>query len=256
MQSAGQYNPFCLSGKTILVTGASSGIGRETAVVCSRMGATVIITARNTERLTETLNLLEGDNHEMLLADLTEQEQSDSLAQAVPPLDGIVHCAGLGDRTMMKMVREKDIERVMKANFNGPVLLQRALLKKKKVKPLSSIVFIASRAPFAPAPGNGIYAASKGALIAYAKVLGLELANQLIRVNCICPAMVWTELIQRDAEINGVDYHEAEKSYPLKRYGKPEDVANLAVYLLSDASSWMTGSCIDITGGGEFTLKA
>lgn len=256
MQSAGQYNPFCLSGKTILVTGASSGIGRETAIVCSRMGATVVITARNTERLAETLNLLEGDNHEMLFADLTVQEQSDALADAVPPLDGIVHCAGLGDRTMLKMVREKDIERVMKANFNGPVLLQRALLKKKKVKPLSSIVFIASRAPFAPAPGNGIYAASKGALIAYAKVLGLELANQLIRVNCICPAMVWTELIQRDAEINGVDYHEAEKSYPLKRYGKPEDVANLAVYLLSDASSWMTGSCIDITGGGEFTLKA
>lgn len=256
MQSAGQYNPFCLSGKTILVTGASSGIGRETAIICSRMGATVVITARNTERLSETLNLLEGDNHEMLFADLTVQEQSDALADAVPPLDGIVHCAGLGERTMLKMVREKDIERVMKANFNGPVLLQRALLKKKKVKPLSSIVFIASRAPFAPAPGNGIYAASKGALIAYAKVLGLELANQLIRVNCICPAMVWTELIQRDAEINGVDYHEAEKSYPLKRYGKPEDVANLAVYLLSDASSWMTGSCIDITGGGEFTLKA
>lgn len=256
MQSAGQYNPFCLSGKTILVTGASSGIGRETAIVCSRMGATVVITARNTERLAETLNLLKGDNHEMLFADLTVHEQSDALADAVPPLDGIVHCAGLGDRTMLKMVREKDIECVMKANFNGPVLLQRALLKKKKVKLSSSIVFIASRAPFAPAPGNGIYAASKGALIAYAKVLGLELANQLIRVNCICPAMVWTELIQRDAEINGVDYHEAEKSYPLKRYGKPEDVANLAVYLLSDASSWMTGSCIDITGGGEFTLKA
>ena len=124
------------------------------------------------------------------------------------------------------------------------------------MEPASSIVFIASRAPFAPAIGNGIYSASKGALIAYAKVLGLELANKLIRVNCICPAMVWTELIQRDAEKTGVDYHEAEKSYPLKRYGKPEDIANLAVYLLSDASSWMTGSCIDITGGGEFTLKA
>ena len=157
---------------------------------------------------------------------------------------------------MLKMARKKDIERVMKANFDGPVLLQRALLKKKKVKSSSSIVFIASRAPFAPTPGNGLYAASKGALIAYAKVLGLELANQLIRVNCICPAMVWTELVQRDAELTGADYHEAEKSYPLKRYGKPEDIANLVVYLLSDASTWMTGSCIDITGGGEFTLKA
>jgi NAD(P)-dependent dehydrogenase (short-subunit alcohol dehydrogenase family) len=152
------------------------------------------------------------------------------------------------------MAREKDIERVMSANFNAPVLLQRALLKKKKIQAEASIVFIASRAPFAPTIGNGLYAASKGAMLAYAKVLGLELAPQLIRVNCICPAMVWTELVERDATLTGADYHEAEKNYPLKRYGKPEDVANLAIYLLSDASCWMTGSNIDITGGGELTL--
>lgn len=250
------FNPFTLKGKTILVTGASSGIGRETAIVCSKMGATIIVSARNAERLSDTFNMLDGTGHKIITADLACQEQIDNLAAEVPELDGIVHCAGVGDRTLLKMAREKDIERVMKANFDGPVLLQRALLKKKKVKPSSSIVFIASRAPFAPTPGNGLYAASKGALIAYAKVLGLELANQLIRVNCICPAMVWTELVQRDAKLTGADYHEAEKIYPLKRYGKPEDVANLVVYLLSDASSWMTGSCIDITGGGEFTLKA
>lgn len=250
------FNPFTLRGKTVLVTGASSGIGRETAIVCSKMGATVIVSARNAERLVETLNRLEGDGHKVVAADLSSPEQIDNLAAETPELDGIVHCAGVGDRTLLKMIRNKDIERVMKANFDGPVLLQRALLKKKKVKPSSSIVFIASRAPFAPTPGNGLYAASKGALIAYAKVLGIELANQLIRVNCICPAMVWTELVERDAELTGADYHEAEKSYPLKRYGNPEDVANLVVYLLSDASSWMTGSCIDITGGGEFTLKA
>ena len=250
------FNPFTLKGKTVLVTGASSGIGRETAIVCSKMGATVIVSARNAERLNNTLNQLDGSGHKVITADLASQEQIDNLAAEIPELDGIVHCAGVGDRTLLKMAREKDIERVMKANFDGPVLLQRALLKKKKVKTSSSIVFIASRAPFAPTPGNGLYAASKGALIAYANVLGLELANQLIRVNCICPAMVWTELVQHDAELTGADYHEAEKTYPLKRYGKPEDVANLVVYLLSDASSWMTGSCIDITGGGEFTLKA
>lgn len=256
MQNSTIFNPFSLNGKTVLVTGASSGIGRETAIVCSKMGATVIVSARNVERLTNTLNLLVGVGHKVIAADLSCQEHIDNLASEIPELDGIVHCAGIGDRTLLKMVREKDIERVMKANFNGPVLLQRALLKKKKIKSSSSIVFIASRAPFSPTPGNGLYAASKGALIAYAKVLGLELANQLIRVNCICPAMVWTELVQRDAELTGADYHEAEKTYPLKRYGKPEDVANLVAYLLSDASSWMTGSCIDITGGGEFTLKA
>lgn len=248
------FNPFSLAEKIILVTGASSGIGRETAIACSKMGAKVIITGRNEDRLKATFNQLEGIGHKVIVADIADEEQIGVLASDCPQLDGIVHCAGVGDRTLLKMIREKDIERVMSANFNGPVLLQRSLLKKKKVKAASSIVFIASRAPFAPTPGNGLYAASKGALIAYAKVLGLELANQLIRVNCICPAMVWTELVQRDAAITGVDYHEAEKTYPLKRYGRPDDIANLVIYLLSDASTWMTGSCIDITGGGELTL--
>ncbi len=245
------FNPFSLKNKTVLITGASSGIGRETAIVCSKMGATVIVTGRNIARLNQTLELMEGASNLSIAADLSITTDIDKLASECPLLDGIVHCAGVGDRTPLKMVRDKDIERVMSTNFNAPVLLQRVLLKKKKVKDEASIVFIASRAPFAPTQGNGLYSASKGALIAYAKVLGLELSNQLIRVNCICPAMVWTELVQRDAEITGVDYHEKEKSYPLKRYGQPNDVANLVVYLLSDASSWMSGSLIDITGGGN-----
>ena len=220
------------------------------------MGATVVATGRSEERLNETIASLDGEGHIAVVADITNGEDIDCLVHSCPALQGVVHCAGVGDRTMLKMAREKDIERVMKTNFDAPVLLQRALLKKKKIESSASIVFVASRAPFAPTPGNGLYAASKGALIAYAKVLGLELANQLIRVNCVCPAMVWTELVQRDAELTGMNYHEAEKAYPLKRYGKPEDIANLIVYLLSDASCWMTGSCIDITGGGEFTLKA
>lgn len=249
------YNPFSLNGKTILVTGASSGIGRSIALECSKMGAAVIVTARNDERLSETFSNLKGDRHKSIIADLNNSEQINNLSEQVPLLDGIVHCAGIGDRTLAKMVREKDIERVMKTNFDAPVLLQRSLLKKRKVKKGSSIVFIASRAPFAPTIGNGLYAASKGAVIAYAKVLGLELAPQKIRVNCICPAMVWTELIERDAALTGVDYHEVEKEYPLGRYGTPEDIAYLSVYLLSDCSRWMTGSCIDITGGGEFSLK-
>lgn len=250
------FNPFSLSNKTILVTGATSGIGRTTAIICSKMGATVVATGRSEERLNETIASLDGEGHIAVVADITNGEDIDCLVHSCPALQGVVHCAGVGDRTMLKMAREKDIERVMKTNFDAPVLLQRALLKKKKIESSASIVFVASRAPFAPTPGNGLYAASKGALIAYAKVLGLELANQLIRVNCVCPAMVWTELVQRDAELTGMNYHEAEKAYPLKRYGKPEDIANLIVYLLSDASCWMTGSCIDITGGGEFTLKA
>lgn len=250
------FNPFSLKEKIVLITGASSGIGRETAIVCSKIGATVIITGRNEYRLKETFNLLEGEGNLSIVADLTDSDAIDLLVQQLPALTGVVHCAGIGDRSMLKMVKEKDIAKVMRTNFESPVLLQKALLKKKKLINSSSIVFVASRAPFAPAIGNGIYAASKGALIAYAKVLGLEVANQLMRVNCVCPAMVWTDLLERDAAMTGIDYPKAEKEYPLKRFGHPEDVANLIVYLLSDASGWMTGSCIDITGGGEFTLKA
>lgn len=248
-------SPFSLESKTILVTGASSGIGKAIAVECSKMGATLIISGRNEERLTQTFQALAGTSNRMLVADLTQEEAIDAMAQECPQLDGVVHCAGVGDRTLLKMVKEADIQRVMSANFEAPVLLQKSLLKKKKIKKNASIVMMASRAPFAPTVGNGIYAASKGALIAYAKVLGLELASQKIRVNCICPAMVWTELVERDAQITGIDYHEKEKEYPLGRYGKPEDIAYLTIYLLSNASEWITGSCFDVTGGGEFTLK-
>lgn len=118
-----RFNPFSLESKTILVTGASSGIGRETAAVCSKMGARVIATGRNQERLNQTLGLLEGDENIAVSADLSVQEDIDRLAAECPQLDGIVHCAGIGDRTLLKMVREKDIRRVMDSNFDAPVLL-------------------------------------------------------------------------------------------------------------------------------------
>ena len=248
------YNPFSLEGKVVLVTGASSGIGRAIAIECSKMGAIVIITARNEARLKETLSMMDGDNHQMIIADLNNEESIQSLVEELPSLNGVVHNAGMSYRMPCKMVNSKQMSLVMQTNFEGPALLQKYLMKKKKVEKGASIVFIASRAPYAPASGNAIYAASKGALLGYAKCLGLEVASQKIRVNSICPAMIWTDLVAKDAEQTGENYIEAQEKYPLKRYGKPEDVAYLTVYLLSDASQWMTGSQIDITGGGELTL--
>ncbi len=245
-----QFNPFSLTGKTILVTGASSGIGQSIAVTISKMGANVIVNGRNKSRLQATMSILAGSGHKMVIADITKQTDVDELSTNVAQIDGIVHCAGIGHRMPAKMVTEADVNSVMDANFKGAVLLQAALLMKKKVKKDSSIVFIASKAADYPSVGNAIYSASKGALIAYSKCLALELAPRGIRVNCICPAMVWTDLIMQN-EVTVDQLRESEKNYPLKRYGKPEDIANLAVYLLSDASSWMTNSCIDITGGGS-----
>lgn len=245
------YNPFSLEGKTVLVTGASSGIGRSIAVECSRMGAKVIITARSETRLRETLALMENNGSRYAVADLTDEASLVSMVGSLPELDGVVHNAGMGDRGICKMVKKDEMERIMSTNFEGPVLLQKHLMRQKRIRKGSSIVFIASRAPFAPSIGNALYSASKGAVLGYANVLGLEMAPQKTRVNCICPAMVWTELIEKDASLTGTNYQDAELKYPLKRYGKPEDIAYLAVYLLSDASSWMTGSAIDITGGAK-----
>ena len=241
-------NPFSLSGKTILVTGASSGIGKATAMLCARMGASVIVTGRNTERLQSVFDALPGDGHQIIIADLTNASQRTRLVEDVPPLDGIAYCAGIGHRKPSKFLTEDDIALVMNANFNAAVLLQAALTSAKKIRQGASLVFLSSKTADIPTTANALYSASKGALISYAKCLALELAPRRIRVNCICPAMVWTPLVLSDG-VTEEELKEREARYPLKRYGRPEDIANLAVFLLSDASSWMTGSCIDITGG-------
>lgn len=246
------YNPFTLEGKQILVTGASSGIGRGIALACAKMGATVILTGRNTERLNEVLNRLPKRNHQVIAVDLGDRVAVDSMATVLPKLDGIVMCAGVANRVPCKAVTQDDIDYVMKTNIEAPMLLQAELLSKKKVNKAASIVYIASRAYESPSIGNAIYSASKGAVVSYAKCLALELAPRQIRVNCICPGMVWTDLITN--VLNEDDLKIAEQSYPLKRFGQVDDVANLAIYLLSDASSWMTGGTIDISGGGEGIL--
>lgn len=250
MMNDNGFNPFTLEGKTVFVTGASSGIGKSIAITCSKMGAKVVISGRNKERLEMTRVEMLGEGHEALTANLTSVSDIQALVSALPALDGIIYSAGIGQRKLCKMLTAEDIDEVMDINFKSSVLLQAELLRAKKIKKASSIVFIASRAASSPSIGNAVYSASKGAVISYAKCLALELAPRQIRVNCICPAMVWTDLIIQGG-LTKEDLEEAQLQYPLKRYGQPQDVANLAVYLLSDASSWMTGSCVDLTGGGE-----
>lgn len=242
------FNPFSLVGKQILVTGASSGIGKAIALACAKMGATVIVTGRNDARLNETLSLMPIGAHKAISADLTKAEDMDNLVNKLPKLDGLVQCAGVCSRVFCKALDQKALDHIMKPNLEAPVLLQTAILLKKKINKAASIVYISSKAATSPAVGNAIYSASKGAIISYAKCLALELAPRQIRVNCICPAMIWTDLIFQDG-LTKDEMEEAQLKYPLKRYGQPEDVANLALYLLSDAAAWMTGSAINLTGG-------
>jgi NAD(P)-dependent dehydrogenase (short-subunit alcohol dehydrogenase family) len=243
-----EFNPFTLKGKTILVTGASSGIGRGIAIACSKMGASVVINGRNNQRLDETLSQMSGTENVAQVADLCNSEHLTIFVKNLPQLDGIVHCAGIGQRILCKQLQESDLDEVMDVNFKAPVMLQTEILKQKKLNRGASVVFIASIAYDSPTIGNSMYCASKGAIISFANCLALELAPRLIRVNCILPAMIWTDLIFKGG-ITEEQLKEDEKRYPLKRYGKPEDVANLAIYLLSDASEWMTGSSIKLTGG-------
>lgn len=246
------FNPFSLEGKTIMVTGASSGIGRSIAITCSKMGAKVIINGRNTAKLQETSSLMEDDSGIIMAGDLTDANALSSIVNALPKLDGLVHCAGLGQRILCKDLMSNNVDEVMNVNFKAPVLLQSEILGQKKINKGASVVFIASIASWSPSFGNSVYSASKGAIISYANCLALELAPRKIRVNCISPAMVWTDLITKDG-IDEEQLKEDESKYPLKRYGQPEDIANLAVYMLSDASTWMTGSNVKISGGGQLS---
>jgi NAD(P)-dependent dehydrogenase (short-subunit alcohol dehydrogenase family) len=214
------------------------------------MRAKVIINGRNISKLQETLSLMEAEESQMMPGDLTDVATLCSLVASFPKLDGVVHCAGIGQRIPCKDLQIENVNQVMDVNFRAPVMLQAELLRQKKINKSASIVFIASIASWSGSVGNSIYSASKGAIISYANCLALELAPRNIRVNCISPAMVWTDLILAD----GTDedqLKEDELKYPLKRYGTPEDIANLAIYMLSDASTWMTGSNVKISGGAN-----
>ena len=242
------YNPYSLEGKTILVTGASSGIGRATAIECSKMGATVVVTARNEERLKETLSALEGQGHSMIICDLTKDDELINLVETCPELDGLVCNAGVNKLTPIRMMKAEDMSNIFTVNTFSPIFLLQKLTKKKKIKDDSSVVFTSSISGIgAAAVGESMYIASKGAISAFVKAAALEYSKKGVRVNAVCPGMVKTDM--SDAyELNEGD-NEDLKNYPLGRYATPEDIAWGIIYLLSNASSWVTGTNMVIDGG-------
>lgn len=247
------YNPFSLENKTILVTGASSGIGKAVAVECSKMGAKVIITARNEERLSQTLSELEGEGHQMIICDLANESEIDSMVAKLPEVQGLVNNAGFTKILPVQFINLDDINSILQVNTVAPMILLQKLIKKKKLKKGSSIVFTSSMAGLGSSSvGNSMYTASKGAISAFIRCVALELAPKNIRVNAVCPAMVDTGILDFGT-VAKEQLEEDMKNYPLGRYGNPNDIAWAMIYLLSDASSWITGDNLVIDGG--VTLK-
>ena len=242
------YNPYSLEGKTILVT----GIGKSTAIEASKLGATIVITARDITRLQDTFDLLEGHGereHKQIIADITNENQLNSLLSEVPTLHGLVLCAGKGLTLPIQFATRDKFDDIFNVNFFAPVELLRMLYKKKKLAKDSSVVMLSSLGGTQVfSGGNGIYGASKAALNTVMKFAAKEFASRKVRVNSICPGMVDTPLIHRGT-ISDEQLLEDQKRYPLGRYGKPEDIAYAAIYLLSDASSWITGQDFVLDGG-------
>ena len=187
------YNPFSLKGKRILVTGASSGIGKSIALECSRMGADLILVARNEERLIRAFTELEDGDHSYFSCDIADSQSIEDLCNHVGVIDGLVHSAGMGLTLPFKFTTYEILRKMMSLNFESPVLLTQKLLKYKRINKGASIVYLSSiDGPITGHIGNSIYAASKSAIQGIAKVQAVELAAQRIRVNCILPARLET----------------------------------------------------------------
>ena len=243
------YNPYSLQEKRILVTGASSGIGLATAIECAKLGAKVIITGRNEERLKETFRELEGEGHLMITADLSDDNGIHELAKDMPPVNGIVHAAGIGDTLLFQFMKIERLMSIFNTNFFAPVLLSQSLLKKKLLTSGGSIVFLSSiDGPLTVHAGNSMYSATKGAVSAIMKNMAVELSVKSIRVNAVLPGMTETPLIH-NSNITQEQLNEDMKLYPLKRYAEPREIALAIIYLLSDASSFTTGASLVVDGG-------
>lgn len=247
------FNPFSLSGKRILVTGASSGLGLEIAVACARMGGELIVTGRDTERLSRTINQLQTISdlpHQALRADLTIAAQRDEMVAGIgQEIHGVVHSAGISRLCPVRMMTESHLREVQSINVEAPMLLTQALLKRNMITNEGSILFISSIAAHIGVAGVGAYSGSKAALIALTRCLAMEVLKRKIRVNCLSPSLVETPLFDAAMQTAGSASMDIQKNNHPLGFGKPADVANAAIFMLSGASRWITGTTLVMDGG-------
>lgn len=247
------YNPYSISGKTILITGAGGGIGRATAIECAKMGANMMVTDINSLALEETLVMLDtqsGQTHQLFVADLTDENQQKELVENMPLLDGLVSNAGISKVLPIQFLNNQDVDKIMNINAFAPMYLTQKLYKKKKIKKGGSIVFTVSISGVCMVSMGGVmYAVSKNALDAFMRNAALEFASRNIRVNSVNPSRVNTPLIKANTSYSEEDLAKDMLTYPLRRYAEPEEIAYAIIYLLSDASSYVTGHALIIDGG-------
>lgn len=242
-------NPFSLEGKTVLITGAASGIGRATAIQCAEMGAKILLFDLNEQGLQETQKQITHYNPEYFALDLTDSDKLIETISFLPKLDGVVSNAGIVLSLLAKFSEPKDLDRIFKINTFSHINLVQQLIGQKKLNKGASIVFTSSMSGvYCGIAGGTLYGATKSAILGYSKALAIELAPRGIRVNTIHPGMIETPLTSGTA-LSKELLEEDARNYPLGRYGKPEEIAYSIVYLLSDATTWMTGTQLLIDGG-------
>ena len=245
------FNPFSLAGKRVLVTGASSGLGYAIALSCARMGAEIIATGRDQARLAKILEeLLAISNlpHKIIAADLTLADgRAEVVANLGGEIHGLTHCAGISRLCPVRMLSETHLRELQAINVEAPMLLTQGILKRNLLAAGGSILFIASIAAYIGVPGVAAYSGTKAALIGIARCLALEVVKHRIRVNCLAPSLVDTPMLDSPLMMPG-SFDRQRESHPLG-FGKPQDVANAAIFMLSDASPWITGTTLVMDGG-------
>lgn len=244
-------NPYSLEGKTVLVTGAGSGIGRATSIECSKLGSTMVLVDINPDSVKETQDMLANQelNHQYFVCDLTDDAALDNLVSQVPALNGLVNNAGINKLLPPNFINREDIDKIFSINTFAPIFLTQKLLRKKKIVPGASIVFTAAlNGVYSSSPANSMYSASKGAINGFMKNLALDLAAKKIRCNSVNPGMIETDIMRQGA-VSEEELEANRKKFPLGRWGKPVEIARAIIYLLSDAAEWVTGTALVIDGG-------